>query len=182
MTDKQYSIDLRTNNSWFARLASFFVGGRLVTPDQGSQTGPVSAQGTLGDSSITDERILQISTVWRCVSLISTLTACLPLDVFETDQAGNRAKVDLSNPLARLLRYSPNQYMTAQEFREAMTMQLCFYGNSYALAERNRSGDVISLLPLLSANMDVRMEGKNLFINIKEIRSLQSLNTLKYST
>lgn len=162
MTDKQYSIDLRTNNSWFARLASFFVGGRLVTPDQGSQTGPVSAQGTLGDSSITDERILQISTVWRCVSLISTLTACLPLDVFETDQAGNRAKVDLSNPLARLLRYSPNQYMTAQEFREAMTMQLCFYGNSYALAERNRSGDVISLLPLLSANMDVRMEGKNL--------------------
>lgn len=109
------------------------------------------------------------------------ITACLPLDVFETDQAGNRAKVDLSNPLARLLRYSPNQYMTAQEFREAMTMQLCFYGNSYALAERNRSGDVISLLPLLSANMDVRMEGKILFINIKEIRSSRSLNTLKYS-
>ncbi|MBX6968258.1 phage portal protein [Providencia rettgeri] len=162
MTDKQYSIDLRTNNGWFARLASFFVGGRLVTPEQGSQTGPVSAQGTLGDSSVTDERILQISTVWRCVSLISTLTACLPLDVFETDRSGNRNKVDLSNPLARLLRYSPNQYMTAQEFREAMTMQLCFYGNSYALIERNKSGDVISLLPLLSANMDVRMEGKRL--------------------
>lgn len=162
MADKQYSIDLRTNNSWFARLASFFVGGRLVTPEQGSQTGPVSAQGTLGDSSVTDERILQISTVWRCVSLISTLTACLPLDVFETDKSGNRTKVDLSNPLARLLRYSPNQYMTAQEFREAMTMQLCFYGNAYALIERNKSGDVISLLPLLSANMDVRMEGKNL--------------------
>lgn len=162
MTDKQYSIDLRTNNSWFARLASFFVGGRLVTPEQGSQTGPVSATGSLGDSVITDERILQISTVWRCVSLISTLTACLPLDVFETDKESNRKKVGLDNPLARLLRYSPNQYMTAQEFREAMTMQLCFYGNSYALAERNRSGDVISLLPLLSANMDVRMEGKKL--------------------
>ncbi|OAT53990.1 phage portal protein [Providencia heimbachae] len=162
MTDKQHSIDLRTNNGWFARLASFFVGGRLVTPEQGSQTGPVSAQGSLGDSSITDERILQIATVWRCVSLISTLTACLPLDIFETDKTGNRSKVDLSNPLARLLRYSPNQYMTAQEFREAMTMQLCFYGNAYALIERNRSGDVISLLPLLSANMDVRMEGKNL--------------------
>lgn len=161
MTDKQYSIDLRTNNSWFARLASFFVGGRLVTPEQGSQTGPVSATGSLGDSVVTDERILQISTVWRCVSLISTLTACLPLDVFETDKEGNRKKVGLDNPLARLLRYSPNQYMTAQEFREAMTMQLCFYGNSYALAERNRSGDVISLLPLLSANMDVRLEGKN---------------------
>ncbi|ELI8952554.1 phage tail tape measure protein [Enterobacter kobei] len=140
MEEPKYTIDLRTNNGWWARLQSWFVGGRLVTPNQGSQTGPVSAHGHLGDSSINDERILQISTVWRCVSLISTLTACLPLDVFETDQNDNRKKVDLSNPLARLLRYSPNQYMTAQEFREAMTMQLCFFGNAYALIDRNSAG------------------------------------------
>lgn len=76
MTEKNYSIDLRTHNGLWARLASWFVGGRLVTPEQGSQTGPVSASGSLGDSPVTDERILQISTVWRCVSLISTLTAC----------------------------------------------------------------------------------------------------------
>jgi HK97 family phage portal protein len=74
--------------------------------------------------------------------------------------------VDLSNPLARLLRYSPNQYMTAQEFREAMTMQLCFYGNAYALVDRNSAGDVISLLPLQSANMDVKLVGKKWFIAI----------------
>ncbi len=95
------------------------------------------------------------------MSLISTLTACLPMDVFETDEKDNRKKVDLSNPLARLLRYSPNQYMTAREFREAMTMQLCFYGNAYALVDRNSAGDVISLLPLQSANMDVKLVGKS---------------------
>ncbi|WAT01514.1 phage portal protein [Rouxiella chamberiensis] len=162
MEENNYSIDLRTNRGWFARLQSWFVGGRLVTPNQGSQSGPVSASGHLGDSAVNDERVLQISTVWRCVSLISTLTACLPLDVFETDKDNNRSKVDMNNPLARLLRYSPNQYMTAQEFREAMTMQLCFYGNAYALVERNSVGDVISLLPLQSANMDVKMVGKNL--------------------
>ncbi len=92
MEEPKYTIDLRTNNGWWAKLQSWFVGGRLVTPNQGSQTGPVSAHGHLGDSSINDERILQISTVWRCVSLISTLTACLPLDVFETDQNDNRKK------------------------------------------------------------------------------------------
>lgn len=162
MSDTQYSIDLRTNNGWWARLASWFVGGRLVTPNQGSQTGPISASGSLGDSLINDVRILQISTVWRCVSLISTLTASLPLDVFKTDGNDNRVKVVLDNPLARLLRYSPNQYMTAQEFRESMTMQLCFYGNAYALIERNGVGDVVSLIPLLSANMDVRLEGKRI--------------------
>lgn len=159
MAETDYSIDLRTRSPFWARMASFFVGGRLTTPEKGSQTGPVSATGAVGDSIVTDERSLQISTVFACVRLISTVTAGLPLDVFESKD-GNRVKVGLDNPLARLLRYSPNQYMTAVEFREAMTMQLCYYGNAYALIERNAVGDVISLMPLMSVNMDVRLEGK----------------------
>lgn len=159
MADTDYSIDLRTRSPFWARVASFFVGGRLVSPNQGSQTGPVSASGTVGDSVVNDERSLQISTVFACVRLISSVTACLPLDVFET-RDDDRTKVGLDNPLARLLRYSPNQFMTAFDFRVAMTMQLCYYGNAYALIERNSLGDIISLVPLMSVNMDVRLEGK----------------------
>ncbi len=159
MADTDYSIDLRTRSPFWARMASFFVGGRLVTPEKGSQTGPVSASGAVGDSTINDERSLQISTVFACVRLISSVTACLPLDVFEM-KGDDRSKVGLDNPLARLLRYSPNQFMTAFDFRVAMTMQLCYYGNAYALIERNSVGDIVSLVPLLSVNMDVRLEGK----------------------
>ncbi|MCF7545561.1 phage portal protein [Pseudomonas petrae] len=159
MADTEYSIDLRTRSPFWARMASFFTGGRLVTPEKGSQTGPMSATGTVGDSIISDERSLQIATVFACVRLISSVTACMPLDVFET-KGDDRTKAPLTNPLARLLRYMPNQYMTAFDFRVAMTMQLCFYGNAYALVERNAAGDVISLIPLMSVNMDVRMEGK----------------------
>lgn len=161
MADTDYSIDLRTRSPFWARMASFFVGGRLVSPDKGSQTGPVSAQGVVGESVISDERALQIATVFACVRLISTVSAGLPLDVFET-KGGDRLKVGIDNPLARLLRFSPNQFMTAVEFREAMTMQLCFYGNAYALIERNSVGDVISLMPLMSVNMDVRLENKRI--------------------
>lgn len=159
MADTDYSIDLRTRSPLWARMVSFFAGGRLVSPEKGSQTGPVSAQGVVGESVISDERALQIATVFACVRLISTVSAGLPLDVFET-KGGDRIKVGIENPLARLLRFSPNQFMTAVEFREAMTMQLCFYGNAYALIERNGVGDVVSLMPLLSVNMDVRMENK----------------------
>lgn len=161
MADTDYSIDLRTRSPFWARMASFFVGGRLVTPEKGSQTGPVSASGVVGDSVVNDERSLQISTVFACVRLISSVTACLPLDVFET-KGDDRTKVGLENPLARLLRYSPNQFMTAFDFRVAMTMQLCYYGNAYALIERNSVGDIISLVPLMSVNMDVRLEGKRI--------------------
>lgn len=166
MSDTQYSIDLRTSSAWWARMGAWFVGGRLVTPESGSQTGPISAGGSVGESVITDERALQISTVWSCVRLISTVVSSLPLDVFETVD-NNRAKVGLDNPLARLLRYSPNQFMTPVEFRECMTMQLCFYGNAYALIERNSQDDVISLTPLHSVNMDVRLVGKRIVYRYK---------------
>ena len=166
MADTDYSIDLRTRSPFWARMASFFTGGRLVTPEKGSQTGPMSATGAVGDSVVSDERSLQIATVFACVRLISTVTAGLPLDVFETSK-DSRTKVGLDNPLARLLRYIPNQYMTAVEFREAMTMQLCFYGNAYALIERNSVGDVISLMPLMTVQMDVRMEGKRVVYRYK---------------
>jgi len=116
MADTDYSIDLRTRSPFWARMASFFVGGRLVSPEKGSQTGPVSAQGVVGESVISDERALQIATVFACVRLISTVSTGLPLDVFET-KGDDRLKVAMNNPLARLLRFSPNQFMTAVEFR-----------------------------------------------------------------
>lgn len=169
MSDTQYSIDLRTNSAWWARMGAWFLGGRLVTPESGSQTGPISAGGSVGESVISDERALQISTVWSCVRLISTVVSSLPLDVFETVD-NNRSKVGLDNPLARLLRYSPNQFMTPVEFRECMTMQLCFYGNAYALIERNSQDDVVSLTPLHSVNMDVRLEGKRIVYRYKRDR------------
>ncbi|WP_254891653.1 phage portal protein, partial [Cronobacter sakazakii] len=77
----------------------------------------------------TDERTLQISTVWACIRLISTVTASLPLDIYKTKD-GQRSKADPKHPLAQLLRFRPNNFMTALEFREAMTMQLCAYGNA----------------------------------------------------
>jgi HK97 family phage portal protein len=166
MADTDYSIDLRTRSPFWARMASFFVGGRLTSPDKGSQTGPISASGVVGDSVVNDERSLQISTVFACVRLISSVTACMPLDVFVTS-GDDRTKAPLTNPLARLLRYLPNQYMTAFDFRVAMTMQLCFYGNAYALIDRNSAGDVISLIPLLSVNMDVRLESKRVVYRYK---------------
>lgn len=163
MADTDYSIDLRTRSPFWARMASILTGGRLVTPDKGSQMAGTSAHGVVGDSVVTDERNMQISTVWACIRLISTVTASLPLDVYQT-RDDQRSKVPGTHPLAKLLRFRPNNFMTALEFREAMTMQLCAYGNAYAHVERNGVGDVISMVPLMSANMEVRLSdnGKNI--------------------
>lgn len=83
MADTDYSIDLRTRSPFWARMASILTGGRLVTPEKGSQMAGTSAHGVVGESVVTDERNMQISTVWACIRLISTVTASLPLDVYE---------------------------------------------------------------------------------------------------
>lgn len=90
MVDTDYSIDLRTRSSFWARMASILSGGRLVTPDKGSQMDGTSAHGVVGDSVVTDERYMQISTVWACIRLISTVTASLPLDVYQTKMINAR--------------------------------------------------------------------------------------------
>lgn len=142
-------------------LSSWLGGGQLKQRETGSQTGPVSATGLIGDSVISDERTLQISTVWACVRIISTVTSYLPLNVYREENGERKRLGNDEYSLARILRYSPNQDMTALEFREAMTMQLCFYGNAYAYIDRNSSGEVIAIHPLQSTKMDVlRKNGK----------------------
>lgn len=148
--------DIRINSPFWARFMSLFVGGRLVTPATGSQMAGVSSYGSVGDSIVTDERNLQLATVFACIRLITTMVGGLPLDGYRRTTDG--LVKDNTISIARLLRNSPNPYMNGLEFREAMTMNLTAYGNAYALVERNVVGDVISLLPLLSANMDVRLD------------------------
>lgn len=149
------------NGGVVGRFLSLFGGGQLRQNERGSQTGNTSASGAIGTSQVSDQRSLQISTVWACVRIISTVTASMPLNVYR-EENGERTKLGNDDyQLAKVLRYSPNLNMTSLEFREAMTMQLCFYGNAYAYIDRNASGDVVALSPLQSTKMDVRVEDGN---------------------
>ncbi len=146
---------INTDSRLVRFLSGWFGGGQLKQRENGSQTGQVSAAGYIGDSVISDERTLQISTVWACVRIISTVVSYLPLNVYR-EKDGERKKLGNSEyRLAKILRHSPNQYMTGLEFREAMTMQLCFYGNAYAYIDRNGAGDIVALHPLQSTKMEV---------------------------
>ena len=60
MEEPKYTIDLRTNNGWWARLHTWFVGGRLLTRNQGSQSGPSWAYERLVTPSINNQRLPQM--------------------------------------------------------------------------------------------------------------------------
>lgn len=152
--DSQYSIDLRTNSGVWARFMTWLSGGRLVAPDRGQINGPYSAHGNVGESAITDRRAMQISAVWACVRLLSTMVSTMPLEFFRYDGEDSKS-LEPDHPIARLFWYSPNAHMSAFNFRKSMNVQLALFGNAYAFIDRNAAGEAVSLLPLQAPNVDV---------------------------
>lgn len=93
---------------------------------------------------------LQIAAWWACVRLIAETVATLPIGLFERKADGSRASAS-GHPLYGLLHDSPNADQTAVEFWEGLVLQLCTYGNAYALKHVRDGGGLISLEPLSAA-------------------------------
>lgn len=109
--------------------------------------------GRLTKRSVTDDSAMQISTVFACVRLIAETVAGLPLDFYKVSPDKKKA-LDTTHPLYRLLRWKPNRYQTGVEFRETMVSQLAFRGNSYCAIERSSNGQIVSLMPLMTAQVE----------------------------
>ena len=77
---------------------------------------------------------LRYTPVYRAVTLI----------------AGDIARIecDVSAQGADSLMRSPSPYMSAFEFRRAMTMQVLLYGNAFAAINRTRGGELLELILL----------------------------------
>lgn len=122
------------------------LGGALGLRTGEQVTGP---GGSIVDDQISGgtEKALQISTVWRCVELLSKVIATLPLFAYRSRPNGMR-DLDRGSALYVLLHDRPNSVMTASEFWAAMVVNWLLRGNAYARLERNANGDVISMWPI----------------------------------
>lgn len=81
--------------------------------------------------SITERRVLGLSTAWACVNLHAGLMATIPIGVYKRNAAGERETVR-DHWLAALLRKSPNADQTAVDFWEFIQTSLELRGNAYA--------------------------------------------------
>ena len=133
----------------WGRIKGLFNWGGIVNSDRGEQySGP---QTRSNDAQIvyTDERAMQVSSVWSCARLITETVGSLPLGVFEKTAEGRDENT--SHYLHRLFRESPNALMTCLEFREAMTLSIVLWGNAYAAITWDGTpleSEVLSLMPL----------------------------------
>lgn len=85
-----------------------------------------------------------LSTVYRCVEVISDSVAQLPLEPYKMDSEGYKIKFT-SHPTYRLLNKEPNPRMTRYTFIKTLLVSTLLKGNGYAYIERDNKGNAVGL-------------------------------------
>lgn len=94
------------------------------------------------------------TTVAACCRVIAEDVAKIPLTL-KSMQADGTSQVAIKHPLFPLLRNRPNSWMTAFEFREALTLHACLTGTGYALPLKANNGKMKELIPLMPQWVEV---------------------------
>jgi len=86
-----------------------------------------------------------LSTVYRCVDLISDSIAVLPLETYKIDPEGFKVPVR-DEDLYEILNLEPNEDMTRYVFFKTMMASVLLKGNAYAFIERDKQNKVQQLI------------------------------------
>ena len=128
---------------------------------------PVIAQspitGTLNIASygkFTQNKSLKLSTVYRCVNLLSDSIASLPLYpyIYRSTSDGAWKYLDETNSLYNLLNVQANDFMGAYIFKKMIVANMLLKGNAYIAIDRNAFG-VQSLTILNSDYVQIYLNG-----------------------
>jgi len=116
---------------------------------------------------VTVDSVLQLSTAWSCVRLISETISTLPLRLYRRQADGSRVRAT-DHPLYRVLCQSPNAEMTPARFMLQVIASLCLWGNAFV--EKVYLGrKLVALNPLLPQGMTVsRLETGQLEYRYRE--------------
>jgi HK97 family phage portal protein len=135
------------------KLIERIFGGKLATWTRGL---PVSNSRTAGfffrresasGRDVTAQDAMSLSAVFAAVRLISQVIGMLPLTVYQAKPDGGK-KPALTNPAYKLLRNTPNPWMTAKNFRQTLEVHRLLFGNAYAEITWNFAGSAAELWPI----------------------------------
>ena len=139
--------------SWWKSWGGVYQGGALQNPDTGAQSAGPAGGRSDANVNVTDERAMMVSTVFRCVGLLVQSGATMPLNFYRGAHE-NRERLEENHYLWQLLKYRPNNFMTAKQFRQGMWACRVLWGNGYAKIKW--MGDrPVSLTPLKPEYMAV---------------------------
>jgi len=135
--------------------------GRLLYPEPKAAASPIDdywyqpADGaSYTGARVNADTAMRVSTVYRCIAIISQSLASLPLFVYHRLENGGKEKAR-GHPLYGVLHDQPNRWQTSFEWREMMQSHALFRGNGFSRIIPGRRGFVDQLIPLQPDRMRV---------------------------
>lgn len=121
---------------------------------------------SLSGIGVNENSIMTFPPIWRGVNLISDYVAKTPRDVYKRLANGGRDK-DETHAAQKLIKYKPNDYMSAFSFWKSLTIQKILWGEAFAVIERLSNGQPAGLIPLSSSQTyPVRKNGLLWFVHV----------------
>lgn len=120
-----------------------------------------------------NDRAQNLSSVYRCVDLISSTVANLPLNVLLVDKKGNTRE----QKNHRLQKVFDNMVMTRYNFMKKIISDVLLKGNAYCYLKRNEQGDVIDLVYIEPNDVMVNWDKKKqeLYYQIPFLSKVQKI-------
>ena len=138
--------------SWYRRTLQFF--GLLgVQKVHGLQLPTPTAYSQPAAATVTFDTAMSVSAFWASARLLTEVVSSMPIRCYRIKDGTKEPVTDYG--LWRLLNYQPNRYQTRTEFFETLMLNLVTTGNAYNAIQRNDRGEIVSLLPLMSSQMQV---------------------------
>lgn len=100
------------------------------------------------------DKPMLLSTVYRCVSVLSDSVAMLPIETYRIDADGFKSSAK-DHAAYYVLNDEPNENMTRSIFMRTMITSMLLTGNAYAYIERDKNLNVIQLIYEPSSNVSV---------------------------
>lgn len=140
-------------------------GGTLVSLTDGSFFSRFFGSSSQSGAVVSTDSALRVATVWRCVNLIASTIAALPINVYQDNAVGGGRVVATNHPLQFLLHSEPNNEQTAVEFFEFVMLSLLLAGNAYVWKQWNSgvgsSRRILNLIPLVPLRVSVSRQADN---------------------
>lgn len=109
---------------------------------------------------VSEYTAMHLPVVYAAVGVISDAVGQLPVDVFQAKN-GRKTKVN-DHPVAHLLNFEPNPYMSPFVLRNAIQSHSLLWGNGYMEPQRRRSGEMAALWPLLPDSTGIVKDRKGI--------------------
>lgn len=101
------------------------------------------------------DQAMAISTVYRCLMILSGTVGMLPLTLYRRlDDGGREPATD--HPLYALTKWGPNKRHSAFVWKRSCQANLSMRGNAFSLIERDGAGRVAGLVPVPAHRVTVR--------------------------